>query len=290
MADKDHIRNPVEWSVDQLRTATVAVGAAGQSVVGDGIAAAAPPAVRKITVADLREALARGVEDFVACRSDVVFLCIFYPLAGLVLARLAFGYEMLPLVFPLIAGFALLGPVASLGLYEMSRRREHGEVIGWTAAFGVLRSPAIGAIVVLGLILVALFAVWLLVAYRIYQATLGPETPASISAFVHDVFTTARGWAMILVGCGVGFVFAAVVLTMSVVSFPLLLDRDVGVVTAIGTSIRAVAANPVTSAVWGLVVAGGLVLGSLPALLGLVFVLPVLGHATWHLYRSVVLR
>src|SRR3546814_677817 len=155
-------------------------------------------------------------------------------------------------------------------------------------AFSVVRTPSFGAILVLGLLLTAIFLLWLVAAYAIYHFTLGPESPASIGAFVQDVFTTGAGWVMIGVGVGVGFVFAVVVLTISVVSFPLLLDRNVGLATAVRTSIRAVAANPIPMAVWGLIVVGGLVLGSIPLFLGLVFVMPVLGHATWHLYRMAV--
>jgi uncharacterized membrane protein len=154
----------------------------------------------------------------------------------------------------------------------------------------VVRAPAFGAIVVLGLVLLAIFLLWLVTAYTIYRVTLGQEGIVSFTAFYRDVFTTAPGWALIVVGVGVGFLFAVLVLTISVVSFPMLLDRDVGLFTAVATSVHAVVANPVPMAVWGLVVAGGLVLGSLPALLGLIVVMPVLGHATWHLYRKLVPR
>ena len=289
MASQDHIRNPIEWGWDQISLAALTAGSLGRSLRGSEESRYAPlPAVCRIKAADLRDVLIRGLDDFGAYRTDVIFLCLIYPVVGIVLAWLTFGYEMLPLLFPLASGFALIGPVAAVGLYEMSRRREQGIRITWADAFGVIRSPGFGAILVLGLVLVTIFLLWLLTANLIYQFTLGPEPPVSIAAFARDVFTTSAGWAMIVLGVGVGFLFAVLVLAISVVSFPMLLDRDVGLATAVRTSIRAVAANPGPMAVWGLIIAGSLVIGSIPAFLGLIVVMPVLGHATWHLYRKVV--
>ncbi len=285
------IRNPVEWGVDQLKNAAGAVEVVGRAGrrTRDGLHSPAP-AVAQIGAADLRQALAAGLSDFAAFRTDVLFLCVLYPMAGLLLARLVFGYQMLPLLFPLVSGFALVGPFAGVGLYEMSRRREQGLEIGWLDAFGVVRSPAFGAIVLLGLLLMALFLLWLAAAMGIWALTLGPEPPASIGRFVRDVFTTTCGWTLIGAGVSVGFLFALLVLAIGVVSFPLLLDREAGLDTAIATSVRAVVVNPGPMALWGLIVAGGLVLGSIPCLLGLIVIMPVLGHATWHLYRRVVPR
>jgi uncharacterized membrane protein len=283
------IRNPVEWGVSQLQHAAEAVesvGRAGRQTRAHWRSPA--PAIRHIRIADISEALARGLDDFAACRTDVVFLCGIYPVLGLILARFASGEGLLPLLFPLASGFALVGPFAAVGLYEMSRRREQGAEVGWVDAFGVVRSPAIGAIVLLGLVLMAIFLAWLGAAWAIYALTLGPAPPASLAGFARDVFTTGRGWIMIGAGVGVGFLFALLVLAISVVSFPLLLDREAGLDTAVRTSFRAVAANPGPMAAWGLVVAACLAVGSVPLFVGLIVVLPVLGHTTWHLYRAVV--
>lgn len=281
------IRNPIEWGADQLKEAGANLKTAGHAVHGDAAPAGAP-SVRRIEISDLKQVLAKGFEDFGANRSDVLFLAIVYPLAGLILSRFAFDYDLLPMLFPLASGFALLGPVAAIGLYELSRRREKGLEVSWSKAFGMVSAPSFGAIVALGLILFGLFFLWLAAAQGIYLWTLGPEPPASFGAFMTAVFTTLPGWTMIVLGCGLGFFFAVLVLAISVVSFPLLIDRNLGVATAIGTSLRAVWANPGPMAAWGLIVTGGLVLGSIPALLGLIVVMPVLGHATWHLYRKVV--
>ena len=246
------------------------------------------PAVRKIGLADLRDALKRGIADFLAMPTHAVFLCLIYPIVGVILARLTLGYDLLPLLFPLAAGFALVGPFAALGFYELSRRREQGLPVSWQDAFDVLHSPSRDAIAALALLLLVIFAIWIAVAQAIYIAYFGYAPAASIPHFATQVFTTPAGWMLIIVGNLVGFLFAVLVLTISVVSFPLLLDRDVGAVEAVLTSVRVVAANPMIMAVWGLIVAALLVVGALPLFFGLAVVVPVLGHSTWHLYRKVV--
>jgi uncharacterized membrane protein len=255
------------------------------------------PRIRRITMADAVDALRLGWRDFQANPTQLIFLAILYPVIGLVAARAMAGGAVLPLVWPLASGFALVGPFAALGIYELSRRRERNLPVSWHHAADVRHNPALGAILLIGVMLLAIFAAWLLVASLIYSTTLGATAymPANLAELVEAVFTTPEGWRLLLLGNGAGFLFAVLVLSLTVVSFPLLLDRGaegrpVGAGTALRTSLRAVLSNPGPMALWGLLVAGLLALGSVPLFVGLAVVLPVLGHATWHLYRKVVVR
>lgn len=257
-------------------------------VIAGGNANAAYPNVRRIGAADVVAALRQGLADFWDKPSHYVFLCLVYPVAGLFIARWTSGANMLPLLFPLMSGFALLGPFAALGLYEISRRRELGLDTSWQHALSVMHSPAMPAILAIGVMLVVIFVGWLFTAQELYVGLFRPERPESLLSFFNEVFTTDRGWRLILYGNAVGFVFALVVLCTTVIAFPLLLDRDTGVAAAIYTSLKAVAANPVEMALWGLIVAVLLAAGFALFFAGLAIIIPVLGHATWHLYRKVV--
>jgi uncharacterized membrane protein len=279
------IGNPLSWTARQLGRTGEHLSASTSEVGGK---TGTEPVVSALTLGDLRASLRAGWDDFLACRTDAILAVLIYPLVGLALIFYGFRMEHLPKLFPLLAGFALLGPVAAVGLYEMSRRRELGETVTWTTAFSVVRAPSFGAIVVLGFYLLALFLIWMLTALTLYNWTLGPEAPASASAFLSEVFTTGAGWTMLILGIVIGFLFALCALAISVVSFPLLLERHVGVPVAIVTSVRVLRASPVVTLTWGAIVALGLILGSLPFLAGLIVVIPVLGHATWHIYRRAV--
>jgi len=247
------------------------------------------PVLRTIQLSDLHDALKKGWEDFKAVPSHAIILCVVYPVLGLVLARAVMGYSVLPLLFPLAAGFALLGPFAALGLYELSRRREIGESASAWDALEVLWSPSFGSMLGLGALLLALFVTWIATAQAIYIAAFGYEAAAEIPDFVRRVLTTPQGWWLIVVGCGVGFLFALVALCISVIAFPLMLDRHAGALDAMVTSMRVVGRNPGPMAAWGLIVALLLFVGSLPFFIGLAVVVPLLGHATWHLYRKVIM-
>lgn len=281
------IGNPLSWAAQGVSNAghamNDATGALGGTIT-------APPKVRQITNDDVHRALRKGYADFARFRSDVMFLVLIYPVIGLCLAALAFHQALLPMLFPLGAGFVLLGPLAAIGLYELSRQAETRDDVGWRAAFSVLRARNIGPVLVMALYLLGLFLLWLLAAMQIYNWTLGPAVPDSTFDFAIAIFTTAQGWLMIGAGMATGFVFAALVLVISLTTLPMILDQRVGLPVAVMTSVHVARKSPTTVARWGLIVAGLMLLGSLPLFLGLVIVLPVLGHATWHIYRAAVPR
>ena len=246
------------------------------------------PVVRKVSPSELVTVLKKGVDDFLAMPTHVLFVGIVYAVAGLLIARAALGYEFVPLLYPLVAGFALVGPFAAIGLYELSRRREMGRDTSWRHMFDFLHSPSLGSILVLASLLVVVFLIWIATANAMYVSRFGHQNFTSLTAFLNQIVTTPEGFNLFVFGNAVGLLFAVAVLSLTVVAFPLLLDRHVGIATAMATSLVAVAKNPLTMALWGLIVICGLFIGALPFLIGLAVVIPVLGHATWHLYRAVV--
>ncbi|WP_374545984.1 DUF2189 domain-containing protein [Rhodoblastus sp.] len=283
------IKHPAEWGATQIAATGQVLLSTGHALLHTDVdPSLAPIQVRPIAYADLGDALRKGWDDFLAFRDDVVFLCFFYPLAGLTLAYLLSSSGLLPLIFPVFAGFVLIGPFAAVWLYEMSRRREQGDAVSWADAARIFASSNAAAIFKLGLLLAAVFALWLATAMLVYDHTLGPKMPVSLAAFGHDILHSTAGWRLVGFGLGAGLIFALVVLAVGVVSFPLLLDRRVGVLTAIAASVRAMRASPGPILAWGVIVAASLAVAMAPLLIGLIIVFPVLGHATWHLYRKVV--
>jgi uncharacterized membrane protein len=246
--------------------------------------------IRSIGIADLKDALRRGYDDFKAMPSHAVFLCVIYPVIGVLLGGLTLGYSLSWMLFPIIAGFALVGPLAAVGLYELSRRREAGLDTTSTHALDVLRSDRASAILALGIMQLVIYGAWLAAAQAIYYGTFGDMSALSLGAFLRQVFTTQQGWMLILVGNAVGFFFALLVLFISAFSFPMVVDRHVGAGLAAETSVRAVWHNLRTMIVWGIIVAALLAIGFALVLVGLAVVMPILGHATWHLYRKAIAR
>ena len=244
--------------------------------------------IRKIGVNDLWQALKEGFDDFKAKPSHVPFLIVIYPLFALLLTLFLVGENLLHLAFPMVAGFTLLGPVVSVGLFEMSRRRERGLDVTWRSAFDFVHSSSFASIAAISVAMLLLYVAWLFMAQLIYFGLFGAVPPESISDFATQVLTTRRGGALIFYGTGLGFIFAIAALAISVVAFPLVLDRPVTAITAAFASIKAVTSNTLMMAGWGLIVVVLLAAGSILFLIGLVVVLPILGHATWHLYRKLV--
>ncbi len=242
-----------------------------------------PIEIRKMSLSDIRDALVAGYDDLKACRTDALLMAVIFPIAGIVIAGVVVVQGLLPFVFPLLSGFALLGPLATLWFAALSRQRERGDD-SLVSVFSAHRK----AIQNLSAIAISLFLAWNAVAGVIYYLTLGSSTDEAGAAFFQRVFTTGAGWEMIIIGCLSGAVFAVATLAISVISFPLILDRPVTAAQAVGASFQAMAQNPVFVLGWGAAVAIGLTLGSIPCLLGLVIVLPVFGHATWHVYRRMV--
>ncbi|MFD2741655.1 DUF2189 domain-containing protein [Sulfitobacter aestuarii] len=247
-----------------------------------------PIRLRPITFGDVVAALTEGWADFLQKPSHYGFVVLLYPVIGLALFFWVSRGNAMQLIYPLISGFALLGPVAAIGLYEISRRLERHEEASWRHAFAVLHSPALPAILAVGLALLLWFILWVYVAGLIYALTFDGQAHEDLRSLIRDVLSTPEGRTLMVIGNLVGFLFAVVTLCTTVVTFPLLLDRDVGAITAVKTSIRAVWQNPAALLGWGLVIAVLLGLGALPGLAGLIIVLPVLGHATWHIYRKLV--
>ncbi len=279
------IGNPASWLVKHF-------GSTGQHIGNSVDQIRSPstelPEIRRLALQDLIAALKMGMRDFAACRSDAMFTVFLYPLIGIALVAMAASEQFFPLLVPMILGFAIVGPAAAVGLYEMSARREAGFEAKWSDALNLIRTPAFVPILTLSLFLAALFVMWLVMANIIFMYTLGPESPEGLWHFLRDVATTPEGRIMAVVGMAVGSIFALAAFATSLISFPMLLDRRVGVPVAVVTSLRAVRRNLRVTLVWGIMVGTALAIGSIPFFAGLIIIVPILGHATWHLYRRLV--
>jgi uncharacterized membrane protein len=246
--------------------------------------------VRQISGADLRFSLKAGLDDFLAMRGDLLFAGLLYVLVGLLAAVVARSGNLLPFLFPIVAGVGLLGPLAAVGFYELARRREDGLESSWKNFLDVQKRPSADDIGIVAGMLLAIFALWLLTAGVLWWILFGAAAPASIPEFLSLVFATPRGWMLILLGSGAGAVFGWLVMATSVVAMPMLVDRDVSAGEAVSASWRAVQANRDEMLRWGMIVTALLVLGTIPLFIGLAFVLPWLGYSTWHLYTRLVDR
>lgn len=247
--------------------------------------------VRKISDEDLRYALRRGLDDFFTFRGDIVFAGLVYTFIGLAAVVMTTSRPLMPFFLPVVAGVGLLGPLAAVGFYELARRREAGEKdIHWFNFLDVRKRPSVDEMGFVAGLLLAIFFAWLIAAGALYALLFGWSAPQSIPDFLAMVFGTPRGWALIVLGALIGAIFGWIVLALSIVSMPMLVDRDVDASQAVSASWRAANANRGEMIRWGLLVFALLVLGSLPLFVGLAFVLPWLGYATWHLYTRLIDR
>lgn len=245
------------------------------------------PVVRPVAATDIAEALVEGVRDFQAL--PFYGLCFGALYAGgsiaIMLCLTAFG--MVYLVYPLAAGFALIGPFVAIGLYEVSRRRERGEPVSFGAIWSAIRSRS--EIGWMAFVTLFVFVIWMYQVRLLIALLLGLHASfSSLQEFMTVVLTTNEGLLFLAIGNAVGAALSLILFSLTVVSFPLLLDREVDFVTAMVTSVRAVVTSPLPMISWAAVIVMLLIVSALPYFLGLIVTLPVLGHATWHLYRRIV--
>ena len=246
------------------------------------------PSVAKIGFEDLRYALANGMRDFARAPGYGLFFGGFYALGGVVLIYGTFVLGMLWLAYPLVIGFALIGPFVATGLYEVSRRIENNIELSWGEVLSVMWLQHRRELGWMAFVMLFVFWIWMYQIRTLVAVFFGSAGFADFQGFVDAVFTTSNGWNFLIAGHLAGAIISLVLFSITVVSCPLLLDKEVDFVTAMITSIRSVLASPVMMLGWGAFVVVAVLLSAIPAFLGLLVVLPILGHATWHLYRRAI--
>ena len=253
--------------------------------VGEQVQLAPVTVASDLRVRDLRAALAAGWRDFTACPVYGLFFGAIYVVAGLFLYYALFNWGAVVWLIPAAAGFPLLAPFVAVGLYEVSRRRELGQPMSWSVVLGALRGRGDEQILSMGVIVFVAFGFWLMIAHGIFAVFMAESGIGSESL---ALFTTTAGIMMLAVGTIVGAVMALAFFSITVMSLPMLVDREADFLTAIIVSLGAVRSNRFVMVTWAVWIAIGLFIAMLPLFLGLLVALPVFGHATWHLYRRAV--
>ena len=240
---------------------------------------------QELAVSDLIASLAAGFRDFCRFPQFGLFFSLVYVLAGLFLTYALYAWGQATWMIPVAAGFPIIAPFTAVGLYEVSRRREAGLPVSWRAVLGALRGNGDDQLLMMGGILFVAFSFWMILAHGIFAIFMAE------SGIGHDtlaLFTTGTGIAMLIVGSLVGAAVALAFYAITVISLPILVDCEVDFLTAIIVSLGAMRSNGLVLLIWAFTIAVLLVIAMLPAFLGLFVALPVLGHATWHLYRRAV--
>jgi len=246
------------------------------------------PAVRSITGADIIDAFGHGLRDFRAAPMFGLFFGAIYALGGLSVVATAYAFELTYIAYPLAAGFTLIGPFVAVGLYEVSRRLESGEPLIWSGVLGVIFAQRHREMGWMSFVTLFVLMMWMYQVRILLALFLGLKTPPTLDGFIDVLISTPEGWMFLAVGHGVGAILALILFSLTVVSFPMLLDRDVDFITAMITSVKSVVVNPKTMICWAAIVVLSLIVAMAPSFLGLLFVLPILGHTTWHLYKKLV--
>ncbi|MGB0661020.1 MAG: DUF2189 domain-containing protein [Mangrovicoccus sp.] len=250
-------------------------------------AASPAPVIKPITQETIKACLHQGFEDFKTAPSYGLFFGAVYAIGGLVLYIIARGLGMSFIALPLALIFPLIGPFVAIGLYEVSRRLHAKEELTWPAVLGVLFSQRHRQLPYIGAIMVFMVMIWLVISRLTFAVFLGNNSIINFYSSM-DTMLTLDGLTMILVNIAVGASVAFLLFAITVISIPMLMEREMDFVTAMITSFEFVTENLVPMLTWGAAVIGLLLVAMLPAFLGLIVVLPVLGHATWHLYRAAV--
>ncbi|MBU3030409.1 DUF2189 domain-containing protein [Paracoccus marinaquae] len=245
------------------------------------------PEPARIGLPDLAEALTAGWHDFRRAPAFGLLFAAFYVAGGWVMVMVAAASGREWWLIPFVLGFPLIAPFAAVGLYEVSRRIEAEEPLDWPSVLRVVFAQKDRQVPSMAMVILLLFMFWVFVAHTIFALFMGASALTNITSSF-EMLLNGKGLAMVFVGTLIGAGFAAVLFSFTVVGLPVLLDREVDFISAIIASVRAVAANPVVMAVWAAMIAVLLFSGILTAFLGLFIVLPVLGHASWHVYRRLM--
>lgn len=246
------------------------------------------PGVNALTPADIRAALMEGLSDFARAPLFGLFFGGIFALSGIVIVLALTLWNMPWMIYPVAIGFPLVGPFAAVGLYEVSRRLEAGRPLIWSEILSVVWAQRRRELSWMAFAMLFVFWVWMYQVRLLIALFLGRMSFATLDKFLTVVLTTPQGWLFLTVGHVVGAALALILFSITVISIPLLMEREVDFVTAMITSVRTVVASPVAMLSWGVVVTLCVILACLPFFLGLLVILPVLGHATWHLYRRAV--